>query len=227
MKKLFAMVAVFTMALPCAFVYAAEPNLSETDDSIVPYHVYTITSQNGRSAETELKGDELIEYMNEQGQIPGSRFLVGNKKYEVTENYELRYLGVDETVDIDTAMDFARGTSIPKKAGTLPNSGTYKMSNYIYSNNYFNVGTAGSETAGIYPSIGVTISADQEQDIMVSWMDGRNNESMGNKTYYFNRPNEVTKYDWVYPGQNFYFKFTNKTSSKTISGSYNIYVDQY
>ena len=86
MKKLFAMVAVFTMALPCAFVYAAEPNLSETDDSIVPYHVYTITSQNGRSAETELKGDELIEYMNEQGQIPGSRFLVGNKKYEVTEN---------------------------------------------------------------------------------------------------------------------------------------------
>ncbi len=226
MKRFLAIVAMFTMALPCAFAYAAEPNVNDTDADIVPYHIYTITSQKGKSVENELTGDERVDYMNEHGQIPGSQFLVGNKKYEVTEDYELRYLGVDETVDVDYITDFTRGTSIPTKKGSLPNSGTYKMKNYIYSNKYFNVGDAGSETAGINPSIGVTISADQEQDIMVSWMDGRNDESMGNKTYYFNRANEVTKYDWVYPGKDFYFKFTNKTSSKTISGSYDIFQDQ-
>ena len=147
--------------------------------------------------------------------------LVGNKKYEVTEDYELHYLGIDETVKIDNITDITRGTSIPTRKGTLPNSGTYKMSNYIYSNRYFNLGNSG----GLNESIGVTISADQEQDIMVSWMDGRNDESMGDHTYYFNRPNEVTKYDWVDSGQDFYFKFTNKMGSKTISGSYEIFMD--
>ena len=52
-----------------------------------------------------------------------------------------------------------------------------------------------------------------------------NDESMGDHTYYFNRPNEVTKYDWVDSGQDFYFKFTNKMGSKTISGSYEIFMD--
>ena len=174
MKKFLAMVAIFAMVFPCVFAYAAEPNVSKTSDDIVPYHIYTITSQNGRSVEDELTGDERIDYMNEHGQVPGSQFLVGNKKYEVTEDYELHYLGIDETVKIDNITDITRGTSIPTRKGTLPNSGTYKMSNYIYSNRYFNLGNSG----GLNESIGVTISADQEQDIMVSWMDGRNDESM-------------------------------------------------
>lgn len=221
MKKFLAIVTIFAMVFPCVFAYAAEPNVSKTSDDIVPYHIYTITSQNGRSVEDELTGDERIDYMNEHGQVPGSQFLVGNKKYEVTEDYELHYLGIDETVKIDNITDITRGTSIPTRKGTLPNSGTYKMSNYIYSNRYFNLGNSG----GLNESIGVTISADQEQDIMVSWMDGRNDESMGDHTYYFNRPNEVTKYDWVDSGQDFYFKFTNKMGSKTISGSYEIFMD--
>lgn len=225
MKRFLALVAMFTMSFPCAFAYAAEPNVSDVDDNIVPYHIFIITSQNDRSVETELTGDERIEYMNEKGEVPGKQFLVGNKKYEVTEDYELRYLGIDETVDLHKQTDLARGTTIPTKKKSLPYYGEYDMSNYLYSDFYFNVGDAGSETAGIYPSIGVTISADQEQDIMVSWMDARNNESMGNKTYYFNQAGEVTKFDWVYPGKNFYIKLTNKMTSKRISGDYSVFED--
>ena len=51
MKKFLAMVAIFAMVFPCVFAYAAEPNVSKTSDDIVPYHIYTITSQNGRSME--------------------------------------------------------------------------------------------------------------------------------------------------------------------------------
>lgn len=77
------MVAIFAMVFPCVFAYAAEPNVSKTSDDIVPYHIYTITSQNGRSVEDELTGDERIDYMNEHGQVPGSQFLVGNKSMKL------------------------------------------------------------------------------------------------------------------------------------------------
>ena len=80
MKKFLAIVTIFAMVFPCVFAYAAEPNVSKTSDDTVPYHIYTITSQNGRSVEDELTGDERIDYMNEHGQVSvTSYFLLPTK----------------------------------------------------------------------------------------------------------------------------------------------------
>lgn len=108
-----------------------------------------------------------------------------------------------------------RGTSIPTRKGTLPYSSTYSISNYMYSSRYFK-----EYVDGDYASVAFVVSPDTaNQKIKVSWIDGRNDESMGSKTKTLTstKANQLIGMDWVYGGEKFYFKITNNSSSK-ISG---------
>ncbi|NDO46975.1 hypothetical protein [Clostridium sp. MD294] len=220
MKKLLIVATMLLMGFSTS-AYANELSSSEPKGEIVPYEIYNISSEDSRSMDTPLSEEERIDYMEAHGETPGTQFLIGNKKYEVTDDYELCYLGIDETVDVDCLSDTARGMNIPTSKGSLPYSGKYNISNYVYSDRYFNVGKSGD----LDHSIAVTVSANAEQDIMVSWMDARNDQSMANKTYYFNHADSVTKYAWVYSGEDFYFKLTNKMPSRAIAGTYRVEVD--
>lgn len=158
--------------------------------------------------------------MENNGWIPNTEFEVGTNRYKVTEDYNIIYLGKNNNKNISVSNDLLRGTSIPTSQGDLPTTGTYYMRNYIYSNNYYEVGYPG----GFSESVGVIVSADQASSIRVDWMDGRNNTSMGGKTYSFSGAGSLAKYVWVYSGEKFYFKIAN-AGSGTVSGSYKIFLD--
>lgn len=222
MKKKLIIATAMLMAIMNCTAFASNSE-TVTDGTVVDYNIYEVSIVDGEVTENAVTGQDKIDEMIAEGKTPGTKFYVGDKLYEVGDNYEIVYLGRDSNVDTNVINDRTRGTSIPTREGSLPYSENYEFRNYIYSSRYFNLGGGPHDTN----SIAVTISADNEQTIEVDWMDARNDESMGSKTYYFNRADELTKYVWVYSGEDFYFKFTNGDSAfGDISGSYLAEVDQ-
>ena len=177
------------------------------------------------SSELPEDRDVVIDYMKDQGWYPGSTFNVANKVYRVLDDYQIVYLGREDDASADVLTDrvATRGLNIPTRHTDLPYDGSYNIKDYVYSNYLFNVGNKGYNE-----SIGVTISTDFAQKIRVDWMDARNDESMGGHTL-TTKANALVAgaYMWVYGGEDFYIKITNKGDrTKYMTGTFEVFYDQ-
>lgn len=212
---------VMTLSLSCFSVFAEESD-GLYIGKIVEYNISTLVEENGQPQPHVLTPSERIAYMDEHNQTPGTEFAIGENNYRVLDDYRLQYIGKVSTDNNLTENILTRGVNIPTSRGSLPYSGTYDISTFIYSGRYFTVGSSGYN-----PSIAVAISANDRQNIGVSYMDARVDESMGNHNRVLNPGDSWVFYDWVYGGENFYIKFFNADYDGTwISGGFNIYVDQ-
>ena len=209
---LLAVVMMFSMS--CVGVLAAEDDVIDVGD-IVEYNMYFPDGTNSvRLATTE----ERIQKMINEGRTPGSTFNVGKKLYEVTSDYELKYLGEGFDGLLNNLQSpITRGTVPPTSLGYLPYPGTYNISTYLYTNRYFNV-------SGSNPWIGVNITTDDSYHVLnIHFVDGRNDESMqiSRLPVYPGQVNTV--YGNVYSGVNFYVKIQNLTTSRWVYGNFNIF----
>lgn len=225
-----ALACIMCTSLLCFSASAAEVGSSGSDDgngTIVSFNLIEVTP-NGvatRSSDSIADQDYVIAYMEAQGWTPGSTFYVGNKEYKVLDDYQILYVGVDEDMVIDHTTDegvATRATTIPTKQGTLPYNSTYSILNYMYTSYYWKVGSTGE-----VGSIGVRVSPDSTQTVRVDWIDGRNDESMGSKTYTL-RTNNIYQYVWVCGGEKFYLTLTNEGDygEKKITGAFDLFLDQ-
>lgn len=223
MKKVMSLALACIMATSLLPESAAASNLSknESDSTIGEIIEFNLVKADENGISTCSDHDEIVEYMENRGWVPGSTFYVGNKQYKVLDDYQIMFLGTDENYTANHMSDATRAVSIPTVEGDLPYSSTYSILNYMYSSYYWNVGSNG-EVA----SIGVVISPNSTHSVRVDWIDARNDESMGYKVL----PNAygLTGFVWTYGGEDFYLKFTNASSygSSRISGAFNVYVDQ-
>lgn len=220
-KKIIAMgcAAVMAMSVMCVSAFAAD-NESLDKNEVVEYNLSTFVKDGDKIVEKVATDAEKVEYMRAHGRMPGTTFDVGNKRYLVTDNYDLSYIGEIESEN-NLVQSFARGTSIPTSQGSLPYNGSYSLSSYLYTNRYFKVGASYNR-----PSISVAISANDAQTIGVSYIDMRVNESMGNHSKYLSKNGVWEFLDWVYGGEKFCIKLFNAGGSNWISGSFTVSVDQ-
>lgn len=228
LKKMFSLILTGALALSVSTfggVAMEQPTQESGVGEIVDLHIISNDQDSSTFYSTIQPGDQddVIEFMNKRGWTPGTTFFVGNKEYRVLDDYQVMYMGVDTSAQVNHITDNTRATTIPTVKGSLPYSGTYSIINYMYTSHYWIVGDTDSVA-----SIGVTISADTVQTVKVDWMDGRNDESMGSKLYRFFGDNDIVNYVWAYGGEKFYLKFTNVATYGTtrIEGAFNVFVDQ-
>lgn len=228
MKKLLSIVIILAMSFLSINALAADSTSKTAPEvgAIVDYNVTFVSKVDGELCERAATNSERIGYMQQHDEVPGSEFIVAGNKYLVLNDYSVKYLGKASDVNSTNLQDslsyVTRGTSIPTTQGSLPYTGTYLIgSGYsLYTNYYFVV-----DSYPMNPSIGVAVSANQAQQLTVHWMDGRNDESMGSKTYSFSGAGSLTRFVWAYGSEPFYIKFSN-TGTGTASGSAQIYIDQ-
>lgn len=205
-----AVVVASAMCIP-AF---AEENTSLSIGDKVEYTYIIREEVDGEIIERESTVEEKIQMMNEKGRTPGTEFSIGNNKYIVDNDYGVLYNGKTNIANTNILRDaIARGNSIPTSKGSLPYTGTYSFTNYVYSNRYFIKGASG----GASQAVEVEISSDNNQHLQVHLMDGRNNESMADSSVYFlSEGNIIAFNDWVYSGVKFYVKLTNSSGTQAM-----------
>lgn len=97
-KKIIAMgcAAVMAMSVMCVSAFAAD-NESLDKNEVVEYNLSTFVKDGDKIVEKVATDAEKVEYMRAHGRMPGTTFDVGNKRYLVTDNYDLSYIGEIES----------------------------------------------------------------------------------------------------------------------------------
>lgn len=225
-RKLTSLILSFTLSASMLINSSAVTVSTETSTDtgigeIIELSLITADS-NGFSARSNQVNDDradIIEFMNAKGWLPGSTFYIGNKQYQVLDDYQIMYLGVDSDRIINHISDTARAINIPTTQGDIPYDGTYSILNYMYTSHYRKIGFPDTPESMCF-----MIAPDSSQTVRIDWMDGRNDEAMASHRCTGTSGEVISIIDWVYGGEKFYFKLTNEGSygNNRITGAFTL-----